>query len=495
LREVPGRPESRNSICAIDLKTGQIQDLVTGADFDNCARLKGDKLLWISWNHPNMPWNGTELFTADLSDLKNPIKIAGDREHAISQARWSPDDDDIYFVGEFTDFARLHRHRAGRIEVVFDIPAEFGLPDWVPGQQLYDFVGSAVVAAHAVNGRWQMVIRDGNGQPRRLGPTYALIGAIRAQGARIVAMVTHSDKPATLIAVSQAGEIESLFEGTAARLDSGYLSIGEELRYPVENGGEGYAWFYPPKNAEFEGPKTERPPLVVMAHGGPTAMSFASYNKSIQFWTSRGFAVVDVNYGGSTGYGRKYRERLRDNWGVVDVGDCAAAVRTLGARGLIDPKRVAIRGGSAGGYTTLAALAFTKDVFAVGASYYGVSDLELLAKETHKFESRYLDQLVGPYPSAIQVYRERAPRAHIEKFDCPIVFFQGGEDKVVLPNQAELMYESLKVKGITTEYHLYPKEGHGFVDAKNVQHSLKTELAFYAKVFGVNGFELDAKRV
>lgn len=220
-------------------------------------------------------------------------------------------------------------------------------------------------------------------------------------------------------------------------------------------------------------------------------MSLPNFRKGIQFWTSRGYAVVDVNYGGSTGYGRKYRERLRGNWGLVDVSDCAAAVKQLVTKGLVDPKRVAIRGGSAGGYTTLAALAFTKNIFSAGASYFGVSDLQLLAKETHKLESRYMDQLVGPYPEAIEIYKQRAPLEHIEQFSCPIIFFQGDEDKVVPPNQSELMYESLKKKGIPTEYHLYHKEGHGFRRAESNQHSLKAEHCFYAKFFGFETLPID----
>ncbi len=247
-----------------------------------------------------------------------------------------------------------------------------------------------------------------------------------------------------------------------------------------------YAIYYAPRNQDFEAPADEAPPLLVMSHGGPTGATSGSFNLSIQFWTSRGIAVVDVNYGGSTGYGREYRMRLNGTWGIVDIDDCVDAARSLVARGLADGERLLIRGGSAGGYTTLAALTF-EDVFRAGASYFGVSDLGGLATETHKFESRYLDNLIGPYPERRDLYEERSPLFHTEELSCPVIFFQGLEDKIVLPNQAELMVDALRAKGVPVAYLPFEGEQHGFRQAKNIKRSLDAELYFYSKILG---FEL-----
>ncbi len=483
LREKPGKAEPENTICAVDITDGSVSDLVTGADFYNCARLRGDQLLWISWNHPNMPWNGSELWTADLNDLAKPNKIAGDDTHAVSQAQWG-EDGSIYFALENPEFAALYRYAGNRMTKVFSPEAEFVLPDWVPGTQQYAlFNDGLVIAAYLKGGRWQMISGHNPADAKIIGEPLPTVSTLRRAGDGAVAIIGRAKLNSTIVSISNDGAMKILYAPKMTEIAAEFISVAEQIEFPTENGGTGYAWFYRPVNALNKGPEGQKPPLVVMAHGGPSAMSFSSFRKDIQFWTSRGYAVADVNYGGSTGYGRTYRERLRGTWGLVDVSDCARTVEFLSKLNLIDPRRVAIRGGSAGGYTTLAALAFTKGIFAAGASYFGVSDLELLAKETHKFESRYLDQLVGPYPAAREIYQERAPLAHIDRFDCPIIFFQGDEDAVVPPNQSELMYKSLKAKGIPTEYHLYAKEGHGFRRAENNQHSLKAEHNFYARFF------------
>jgi len=482
LREVPAQPESKNSICAIDLTTGKVEDLVTGADFYNCVRIHGDRVLWISWNHPNMPWNGTELWTADLNDLNNRRKVAGDSEHAVAQARFAPDGQ-VHFVAELDNFLRLYRHTDAKPERVFGVDGEFALPDWVPGTQQYAFTAQGLCSAVTQHGRWKLLLKDKNGKVSEAQSDFPLVASLDAHGDTITAIVSHSDRASSIVAIQADGAVKELYSPAGTLLDPAYISKAEEIRFATEDGQQGYAWFYPPANADFT-TEGEKPPLLVFAHGGPTAFSFCAFQKSIQFWTTRGYAVVDVNYGGSTGYGRAYRERLRGKWGLVDVTDCVAAVKFLAAKNLIDPGRVAIRGGSAGGYTTLAALTFTRGIFAVGASYFGVSDPELLAKETHKLESRYLDQLIGPYPAALEIYKARSPIEHVGRLNCPIIFFQGDEDKVVPPNQSELMYELLKKKGIPAQYHLYAQEGHGFVRSETNQHSLKAEHAFYAQVFG-----------
>jgi dipeptidyl aminopeptidase/acylaminoacyl peptidase len=272
-------------------------------------------------------------------------------------------------------------------------------------------------------------------------------------------------------------------------IDPGYLSKPEALEFPTENNLTAHALYYPPQNHDFSTPTGTLPPLLVKSHGGPTAATGSDFNLKIQYWTSRGFAVLDVNYGGSTGYGREYRERLKGNWGIVDVDDCANGARFLVEQGKVDGERLVIAGGSAGGYTTLCALTF-RDVFKAGASYYGVSDLEVLAQDTHKFESRYLDSIVGPYPEGRALYRARSPIYSVDKLSCPVIFFQGDEDKVVPPNQAELMVDALRAKGLPVAYVLYPGEQHGFRKAENIKRTLEAEFYFYAEVFGFRPFEV-----
>jgi dipeptidyl aminopeptidase/acylaminoacyl peptidase len=270
--------------------------------------------------------------------------------------------------------------------------------------------------------------------------------------------------------------------GDAPEEALGCLSVAEPIEFETPS-GRSYAFFYPPRNDAFRAPSGERPPLLVKSHGGPTAQASSAYSPGIQFWTSRGFAVVDVNYGGSSGFGRQYRQRLEGRWGIVDVLDCIAAAQALVARGRVDPARLIIRGGSAGGYTTLAALTF-HEVFRAGASHYGIGDLEALARDTHKFESRYLDSLVGPYPEERERYRERSPIHHVERLSCPAIFFQGLEDRVVPPSQAEAMVEALRRKGLPVAYVAFAGEQHGFRKAENIERCLLAELYFYSRVFG-----------
>ena len=489
LRELQTQPESRNSVCTIDIKSGVVADLVQGADFYNSARLdsSGNKLLWISWNHPNMAWNGSELWSADLDAAgfpKEAKKIAGDTDHAVCQARWGMAGD-IYYVHEAAEWFNLHVWKNGKSQVLFERAAEFALPDWVPGTQQYAVLrNGSLCAAFIEHGRWRLLVGLPGEEPRLVGEKFAQLPAVAGYQEGVIVLAGRSTRPMALEFIDARGNTSELYSSLSTRLPAAAISIAEEIRFTTADGGTGFAWYYAPVNERFINPSGEKPPLQVRCHGGPTAAAFSDFKKEVQFWTSRGYAVVDVNYGGSTGYGRKYRERLRGNWGIVDVADCVAVVKQLTKEGRIDSARVAIRGGSAGGYTTLAALTFTHGVFAAGASYFGVSELELLAKETHKLESRYLEQLVGPYPAALATYKARAPIEHTDQLNCPIIFFQGDEDKVVPPNQSELMYEALRKAGIPTEYHLYNKEGHGFRRSETLQNSLRAEHAFYARFFG-----------
>jgi len=281
----------------------------------------------------------------------------------------------------------------------------------------------------------------------------------------------------------RTGRVTVLKKSTTLATDPAVVSSPEAVEFPTEGGTTAHGFFYPPRNPDYVASGGDRPPLIVMSHGGPTSATSTALEAEIQFWTSRGFSVLDVNYGGSTGYGRPYRERLRERWGIVDVDDCVNGARYLATRSLVDLGRIAIRGGSAGGYTTLCALTF-RNVFQAGASYYGVSDLEGLAKETHKFESRYLDSLIGPYPQRRDLYLARSPIHHSDRLSCPVIFFQGLEDAVVPPNQSERMFNALRAKRIPTAYLAFEGEQHGFRRAGTIRRSLEAELYFYAKVFG-----------
>jgi dipeptidyl aminopeptidase/acylaminoacyl peptidase len=392
-------------------------------------------------------------------------------------------------VSDRTDWWNLYREVAGRVEAVCGMEAEFAPPAWVFGTRAYDFAGPGrIVAAYTQNGRWHLVGLDTRtGETTPLEPAssrFSSISSVRSDG-RFAVFCGGSAKEATsVVRVDLAtGACDILRRSSETCVDAGYLSEPEPVEFPTTGGRTAHAVFYPPKNKDFVAPADERPPLVVSIHGGPTSACSTGLNFGIQYWTSRGIGVVDVNYGGSTGYGRPYRERLKGQWGIVDVDDCCHAASYLVERGDVDGQRLAIRGGSAGGYTTLAALAFRK-VFAAGASYYGVSDAEALAEETHKFESRYLDGLIAPYPEGRAVYRERSAIYHIDGFDRPLILFQGLEDRVVPPNQSESIYQALKQKGVPVAYVAYEGEQHGFRMARHIRHAIDSELYFYSRVFG-----------
>jgi dipeptidyl aminopeptidase/acylaminoacyl peptidase len=318
---------------------------------------------------------------------------------------------------------------------------------------------------------------------------YTEIASVRAAPGRAVFLGgSPTEAPSIVTVDTTTGDVTVLRRSWEHPIDSGYLSIPQAIEFPTEQGNTAHAFFYAPRNTDYAAPAGERPPLLVISHGGPTGATSNTLSLSIQFWTSRGFAVLDVNYGGSTGYGRAYRERLNGQWGIVDIDDCVNGTRYLVERGQVDGRRLAIRGGSAGGYTTLAALAF-RTVFTAGASYYGVSDLEALATETHKFESRYLDRLVGPYPERRDLYVQRSPIHFVDRVSCPLILFQGLEDKVVPPNQAERMFAALRERGIPVAYVPFEGEQHGFRRAENIRQALDAELYFYSRVFGFDAAE------
>ncbi len=483
--------EPHNYIASIDLNTGEVHSLVSGCDFYVSPRLSpdGQKLAWVQWNHPNMPWDTTELCLGTVNadgSVSDVEVIAGGEEEAVCHPLWSPDGQ-LYFVSDRNNWWNLYRFTAeGTSEALCEMEAEFGSPHWVFGLSLYDFISpEQILCTYTQNGQWYLATLETTTQTlQTLDIAYTDMGSIHTQGNEAVFIGGSATAPTAVVSLNlSSGETRVLKQGTSLEIDTGYLSVPEPIAFPTTGDKTAYAWFYPPQNKDYTAPEGELPPLIVKSHGGPTAATSPRFNLKIQYWTSRGFGFVDVNYGGSTGYGREYRQRLQKNWGIVDVDDCVNAARYLAEMGRVDGNRLAITGGSAGGYTTLAALTF-RDTFQAGASHYGVSDLEALAQETHKFESRYLDRLVGDYPEEKAVYHARSPIYHTETLSCPVIFFQGLEDKVVPPNQAEKMVDAIREKGLPTAYVPFAGEQHGFRRAENIKRALDGEFYFYSRVFG-----------
>jgi dipeptidyl aminopeptidase/acylaminoacyl peptidase len=464
--------------------------LVSGHDFYSTPRISpdGSQLSWLAWRHPQMPWDGTELWLARLGAdgaLQSPRRIAGDEDESIFQPGWSPDGT-LYFVSDRTGWWNLYRFREA-IEAVYPIDADFGRPQWQFGTSTWAAVDDRHLAVTYVqDGRWRLAQLDVlTATLRPIAPELEPGDTIAATRTHAVLLAGSTTAPDRIARVELAtGRVDTVRTASTTQIDRRFISEPEAIEFPTERGVTAHAFFYRPANPDFSPLAGERPPLIVISHGGPTAMTTARLNLEIQYWTSRGFAVVDVNYGGSTGYGREYRRRLRGEWGIVDVADCIRAARHLVARGETDPERLIIRGRSAGGYTTLAALTQRPEVFKAAASYYGVADLERLAEDTHKFESRYLDRLIAPYPEGAAIYRARSPIHHEDRLSCPLIFFQGLDDRVVPPNQTELMAAAVRNKGLPVALVTFPGEQHGFRQASAIARCLEAELAFYGAIFG-----------
>jgi dipeptidyl aminopeptidase/acylaminoacyl peptidase len=483
--------EPRNTIVSVDAdRGGPGEVLVAGRDFYAAPRLSPDGafLAWLEWSHPHMPWDAAELRVAPARGdgrLGEAVHVAGGRGESALQPRWSPEGV-LHFVSDRTDWWNLYRFIDGRVESLTDLQAEFATPPWVFGAQHYAFASPGrLLCAFTRQGTWSLASLDV--ETRRLTPfqlPYTDLSFLQCDGRQAAFIAGSPTEPPAVVRMDlESGRCEVLRRSTTLPVDPEYLSHPEPIAFATTGGRTAHALFYPPRNPDFAAPGGERPPLVVMIHGGPTSATTTALRLNIQFYTSRGIAVLDVNYGGSTGYGRAYRERLYGQWGVVDVDDCCAGAAHLATQGRVDGKRLAIRGGSAGGYTTLACLAF-RDVFAAGASHFGVSDLELLAQDTHKFEARYLDTLIGPYPERRDLYLARSPLHHLAGLSRPVIFFQGLDDRVVPPNQAVLMNEALRKRGIPTAYVPFEGEQHGFRKAENIRRALEGELYFFARVFG-----------
>ncbi len=483
--------EAVNTIASINLNgvnAGKV--ILSGTDFYSSPRLSpdGSQLAWLMWNHPNMPWDGTELWVGKLSDdgsVTEQERVAGGVDESIFQPEWSPSGT-LYFVSDRTGWWNLYRWQEYKIEPLCPLDAEFGQPQWVFGTSLYAFASEQrIVCTYTKNGHDYLATLDT--KTRKLETVelpFTTISQIRAGDARVVFIGASGTEATSIVSLDLVTKsFEVLRRSRETAVDDGYIAAGQSIEFPTAGGLTAHGYFYPPRNRDYAAPAHEKPPLLVMSHGGPTSSTSSSLKYSIQYWTSRGIAVLDVNYGGSSGYGRAYRQRLNGNWGIVDVDDCVNGARYLAERGEVDGDRLAIRGGSAGGYTTLCALTF-RDTFKAGASHYGISDLEALAKDTHKFESRYLDGLIGAYPERRDLYVERSPIHFIDRLNCPMILFQGLEDKVVPPNQAEKMVEAVRAKKLAVAYLTFEGEQHGFRRAENIKRVLEAELYFYSKVFG-----------
>ncbi|MBU2886138.1 S9 family peptidase [Gilvimarinus agarilyticus] len=505
-----GQGEERADIVAIDT-TGEHAPtvLITGEDFYSNPRLSPDgrTLAWLSWTHPNMPWDSTQLHLADVADngeLNNARIIAGNiannkadsitdqHKASIFQPSWSPEGE-LFYVSDTNGWWNLHHFDGEHSRNIVAMEAEFATPQWVFGMSTYSFIDNdKIICCFSQNGLWSLGLITRNKTNRgfkfsALATPLTDISALAANSDHVVFLGASTERTSSLyhllsqsIGHKAAPPLQMLRRSQADLVDAEYFSAAQAIEFPTSDGETCHGFYYPPVNPEYCGADNQKPPLLVICHGGPTGATSAALNYKVQFWTSRGFAVLDVNYRGSTGYGRPYRDRLKQNWGVTDVIDVASGAQHLVDQGLADKHKLIIRGSSAGGYTVLAALTFT-DTFAAGASLYGIGDLSALADDTHKFESRYLDSLIGPYPEQQSVYQQRSPLHHIDQLTCPVIFLQGLKDKIVPPAQAEKMVQALQEKGIATEYVTFADEGHGFRSADAIEEAFGRELNFYIK--------------
>ena len=479
-----------NDLVAISIDDGSVRMLASGHDFFAAPAPSPDgrRLAWLAWDQPDMPWDAAALWLAELDPAGvpgTPVRIAGGSGSAAFQPAWSPDGA-LWCVVDPQGWWNLHRWRDGELRCMHRAESEFGKPLWQLGTTTFGFDGSGcVVCTWRSEGRWRLGRLDRDGVMAMIPSPWTDIDSLVVDGSTAAFIGGAPDRSATVVSLDlESGETHVHRTSSALAIDDGMLSVPEAVVFPTGDGGEvAHGFFYAPRNASCRAPAGELPPLLVMSHGGPTGATSDTLNPATQFWTSRGFAVLDVDYRGSTGYGRAYRERLYGEWGVVDVEDCVAGAVHMAGTGRADRERLAIRGGSAGGYTTLAALTF-HDTFGAGASYYGISDLEVLAADTHKFEARYLDRLVGAWPADRDVYRARSPLHHASRLGCPIIFFQGLDDRVVPPNQAERMVDALDRQGLPVACLMFEGEGHGFRQAGTLRRCLEAELLFYARVFG-----------
>ena len=482
--------EAINTVVAVDLDgDGQQVVLISGNDFYASPRLSPDgcHLAWLTWNHPNMPWDGNELWIGTVVDDGSIVerrRVAGGNDVSIFQPEWSPDGA-LHYVSDATGWWNLYRWTGRAEEPLCPMEAEFGAPQWVFGLSTYGFLDSVrLVCAYSRDGQDHLALLDTTTaqlQPIDLG--YHTVRSIRATSGYAVFIAGSPTEPEAVVRLDLASRQSCVLKRSAEiSIDTRFVSVPAPIAFPSENGRIAHAFLYLPVNPDFKAPPGELPPLIVRSHGGPTGQALDTLDLTVQYWTSRGFAFLDVNYGGSSGFGRAYRQLLNGQWGVVDVDDCMNAAHHVAGRGTVDPNRLIIVGGSAGGYTTLCALTF-RDAFHAGASYFGLADLEPFVADTHKFESRYLERLIGPYPARRDLYRARSPIHFTDRLSVPVILFQGLDDKIVPPRQAEVMVDALRRKGIPFAYVAFEGEGHGFRRGESIKRTLDGELYFYSRIF------------
>ena len=485
-------PENYLASIALNNQTPAIEKLVSGADFYAYPRISPDQsqLCWIEWQHPNMPWDATQLWQATISNgnlIEKKRVAGGDNNQAIFQPHWSPNNT-LYYVSDITNWWNIYRFENGIGAPVLRMDAEFATPLWQLGMTTFDFIDANTIACiWTVSGIWHSGFIDvATGVLTTVQTPYSSMQAVACHQGSVYFVAGASVLASQIGGVNLQGQVSPIYAPATVDLDKADLAQPESISFTSGDNQQVHAFYYPPTSARYCGDDRELPLVIAMCHGGPTGATSSGLNLKIQYWTNRGFAVVDINYRGSVGFGRTYRQGLEGAWGIADVEDTQHAIAYLAGQQKIDPKRCLIRGGSAGGYTVLSALTFT-DTFKAGASLYGIGDLETLAKDTHKFESRYLDSLIGPYPERRDIYLERSPIHHADGLNCPVIFLQGLEDKVVPPNQAEMMVKLLEDKGIQVGYVTFADEGHGFRKANNIIRAMEAELAFYRDVFSLKG--------
>jgi dipeptidyl aminopeptidase/acylaminoacyl peptidase len=489
-------PEPQNLVVAVDLGTGALEVLLSGHDFyaSPTPSPDGGRLAFLAWDHPHMPWDASALYLADLDEHGNPgppRHVAGDAEASAQQPAFARDGT-LYFIhepGGYWNLFRAGSDGAPPVAITAEA-AELGIPLWQLGTRTWGLLDARTALVGEVRAGVSALVRIdlGTGARSPLALEVASVSQLAARGDRAALLVGWPDQPAGIALVSFAGPADPpvvtvLRESLTLSLPPADVSRAEPMSFPTSDGDVAHGFFYPPTSAHYAPAPGEKPPLMLLCHGGPTAAATPALSPAVQFWTTRGLAVFDLNYRGSTGHGRRYRDRLRGSWGVYDVADCLAAARALVAAGKVDPQRLAIRGGSAGGFTVLATLV-AANTFHAGTSLYGVSDLGALARDTHKFESHYCDGLVGPWPARADLYRARSPLTHADRLACPVIFFQGLDDEVVPPAQTARLVEALRAKQVPVEYHAFPGEEHGFRQAETIRTVYETELAFYGRVFG-----------
>ena len=485
-------PENYLASIALNSQTPAIEKFVSGADFYAYPRISPDQsqLCWIEWRHPNMPWDATQLWQATISNgylIEKQRVAGGDNNQAIFQPHWSPNNT-LYYVSDIANWWNIYRLENGIGAPVLRMDAEFATPLWQLGMTTFDFIDANTIACiWTVSGIWHSGFIDvATGVLSTVQTPYSSMQAVACHQGSVYFVAGASVLASQIAGVNLQGDVSPIYAPATVDLDKADLAQPESISFTSGDNQQVHAFYYPPTSARYCGDDRELPLVIAMCHGGPTGATSSGLNLKIQYWTNRGFAVVDINYRGSVGFGRTYRQGLEGAWGIADVEDTQQAIAYLAGQQKIDPKRCLIRGGSAGGYTVLSALTFT-DTFKAGASLYGIGDLETLAKDTHKFESRYLDSLIGPYPERRDIYLERSPIHHADGLNCPVIFLQGLEDKVVPPNQAEMMVKLLEDKGIQVGYVTFADEGHGFRKANNIIRAMEAELAFYRDVFSLKG--------